>query len=107
MMYQRDIVVLLCLALCLTDEAQQIFDRGREESVDSEEEEREQQRHDEDHDPGRDGLLAGRPVDLGGLGADLPDEFAWGDFRHLPASSRVADRKSPRGPERPAGLAVT
>ena len=32
---------------------------------------------------GGDGFLAGRPMDLGGLGADLTDEFAGGDFGHV------------------------
>ena len=40
-------------------------------------------RHDHHHDRGGDGFLAGRPVDLAGLDADLTDEFAGGDFGHF------------------------
>ena len=42
---------------------------------------------------------------LRGLDADLADEFAGGDFGHF--RFRLADRKVPRGPFGPAGLAVT
>jgi hypothetical protein len=41
----------------LTQEAQQIFDRAREDRVDSEEEESEQAGHDHHHDRGRDRFL--------------------------------------------------
>src|SRR5438270_13471256 len=110
MMYQRDIVVTLLTPLPgplpstgeggirLMEEAQQLPDDGRKDRVGAEEEECKDRRHDHDHDAGRDRLLAGRPMDLARFDADLTDEFAGGDFRQFPASSRVADRKAPRGP---------
>src|SRR5437870_182592 len=102
MMYQRDIVITCSNKLSnarepthpnplpagergrrLSEQAQQIFDNAREERVDSEKEESEDDGHDHHHDPGRHRLLAGRPVDLAGLDADLTDEFAGGDFGHF------------------------
>ena len=80
MMYQRDIFLS---AFGRAQEAQQEFDQRREEGVDAEEEESEDQGHDDDHDRGCDGFLAGRPVDLRGLGADLTDEFAGGSLGHV------------------------
>ena len=43
---------------------------------------------------GGDRLLAGRPMDLGGLDADLTDEFAGGDFGHC-AVARFQKEKRP------------
>src|SRR5438045_4007498 len=101
MMYQRDIVITCSNKLSnarspltptlsrggegrrLSEQAQQKFDDAREERVDSEKEESEDDGHDHHHDPGRHRLLAGRPVDLAGLDADLTDEFAGGDFGHF------------------------
>ena len=48
----------------LAEETQQISDAQVKDAVDSEKEEREQNAKDQDHDPGRDRFLAGRPVDL-------------------------------------------
>src|SRR5690242_3676996 len=100
-MCQRDINVISLRGLA--EEAEQIFDDGREEGVDAEEEEgSEQERHDHHHDAGGDGFLAGRPVDLAGLDTDLTDEFAGGDFRHfcsahLRIEKRPADLSGRRG----------
>src|SRR5206468_3466449 len=79
------------------EEAQQFPDDGRESGVDAEEEESEDQGHDHHHDRGRDRFLARRPVDLAGLGADLTDEFAGGDFGHVFACS-LLDKETLRGP---------
>src|SRR5919112_4326817 len=92
MMYQRDINLISLRVLA--EQAQQIFDDGRKEGVDAEEEEGERQRHDDHHDRGRDRFLAGRPVDLAGLGADLTDEFAGGGFGHF-AVARLRIEKRP------------
>src|SRR3954453_24049266 len=103
MMYQRDIVLS---AFGRAQEAQQEFDQRREEGVDAEEEESEDQGHDDDHDRGRDGFLSGRPVDLGGLGADLTDEFAGGSLGHV-LLARFTDIKRLRGRDWPAELTIT
>ena len=66
--------------------AEQELDHARESSIDAEEKEGEQKRHDDHHDARRDRFLAGRPVDLRGLGADLTDEFAGGSLGHVPSS---------------------
>src|SRR5438270_4711554 len=89
MMYQRDMLVLTCsvqMAPGLAEEAQQLVDECREKGVGAGEEEGEDQGHDDDHDRGRHRFLARRPVDAGGLDADLPDEFAGGDSCHCSVS---------------------
>ena len=100
MMYQRDMCRYLLKLLTppdplpqagqgqLAEQAEQKFDERREERVDAEEEEGEQLVMITTMIAGRDGFLAGRPVDLGGLGADLTDEFAGGStLATLPCSS--------------------
>src|SRR5919112_6409500 len=104
MMYQRDINLISLRVLA--EQAQQIFDDGRKEGVDAEEEEGERQRHDDHHDRGRDRFLAGRPVDLRGLGADLTDEFAGGGFGHVLSMLASRYKKAPQA-RWPAELTVT
>ena len=48
----------------------------------AEEEHRQDRRHDDDHHAGHHRLASGRPDDLGGLGADLLDEFEGGRLGH-------------------------
>src|ERR1700692_1723258 len=55
--------------------------------------------HHEDHDRGDHDLLAGRPRDLLGLGADLPEELLRTDHRDLALHLRDA-RRTPRQPGR-------
>ncbi len=71
------------MTLARAQKAQQMIDEGVEDGVDAEEEEGKRHRHDQHHDRGRDRLFAGRPDDLCGFSADLTDEFAGGNFRHV------------------------
>src|SRR5687768_13235049 len=98
MMYQRDMMGTLGEA------AEEELDDRAEDAVDAEEEHRQQRRHDHHHDRRGHGFLAGRPDDLGGLGADLPDEFAGGNFRHLGAALVRAIEKRSASPDRAAEL---
>ena len=93
----------------MAHEAEQIFDERREDRVGAEEEDREDRGHDDDHDRGRNRLLAGRPMDaLNRFQAHLPYEFAGGDSRHCFVRfflSRI--EKRPADLMGPAGLRVT
>src|SRR3954471_11402746 len=107
MMYQRDMAALLSLSVslrgwvaawvrgcvggswlrlrrsALAQQAEQAVDDRAERAVDAEEEDREQAGHDHHHDRGHHRLLPGRPDDLGRFRADLPEEFAGIDSRHV------------------------
>jgi hypothetical protein len=93
-MYQRAI-------LFLSYQRQQGFDDGTERTVEAEKENGEDDRHDDDHDRSHHRFTAGRPHDLCGLGADLPDEFAWSCFCHgrLVSKSFADSRPAPVKPE--------
>src|SRR2546430_2586809 len=113
MMYQRDIVLVPVKfaspeagegwVSLFVDETEEEADEEVEDPVGAGEEEREQHGHDDHHDRGGDRLLARRPVDLGGLGADLTDEFAGGGSGHvlpilvLRIEKRPADLSGRRG----------
>jgi hypothetical protein len=91
------------LVCARAEEAEQELDEGREEGVDAEEEERQQAGHDHHHDRGGDRFLTGRPMDLGGLGTNLTDEFAGRSLGHdarrlgLRIEKRPADLTGRRG----------
>lgn len=83
MIYQRDMKLFSFAWNWLGKEAEQEPDDSRENRIDAEEEDRKEAGHDQHHDRGRHGFLARRPVNLGGFGADLADEFPGGDFGHV------------------------